>query len=244
MAQQWWLVGEVARSMGLSVRTLHYYDEIGLLTPTQRDVNGYRLYSTADLLRLQRIILLRKLGLALDDLKRLINAPTLSSLDVMQLHLQRLGEQIALQQQLYVQLEAVILHLQTLDNPSFETLFTLLEVFQTMDTYLTPHQIETLKQQVALLPEAQQQAIQQEWPDLINRVRTAMQQGLAADAPEVQALAQRWQTLVSMSTGGDVTLDESVRTLYEQEPEFAAQHAPGLDAEVFAFIGQALAHTS
>ena len=52
-------VGELARQTGLSVRTLHYYDEIGLLSPSYRTETGYRLYAAVDIARLQQIKSLR-----------------------------------------------------------------------------------------------------------------------------------------------------------------------------------------
>ena len=61
-------VGELARRTGLTVRTLHHYDEIGLLNPTGRSDGGYRLYGEADVQRLHSIQALRHLGLALNDI--------------------------------------------------------------------------------------------------------------------------------------------------------------------------------
>ena len=57
-----WKVGELARRTGLSVRTLDYYDEMGLLSPSQRTDLGHRLYSAGDVVRLHQINLLRFLG--------------------------------------------------------------------------------------------------------------------------------------------------------------------------------------
>ncbi len=59
-------VGEVARTFGISVRTLHHYDEIGLLTPSTRSSAGYRLYSPSDLERLATVVTYRRLGMPLD----------------------------------------------------------------------------------------------------------------------------------------------------------------------------------
>jgi len=59
-------ISEVAKSAGVTSRTLRHYDQIGLLTPTHVEANGYRYYSPSDLVRLQRILLLRQLGLKLD----------------------------------------------------------------------------------------------------------------------------------------------------------------------------------
>src|SRR5688572_2760100 len=63
-------VKEVAGLAGLSVRALHHYDSIGLLTPSARSASGYRLYDDDDLLRLQQILIGRELGLSLEDIRR------------------------------------------------------------------------------------------------------------------------------------------------------------------------------
>lgn len=70
-----WPVGEVARAAGVTVRTLHHYDRIGLLRPALRSPSGYRGYSADDLARLQRILAYRDLGFGLDDVARLLDDP-------------------------------------------------------------------------------------------------------------------------------------------------------------------------
>lgn len=69
-------VGEVARLTGVTVRTLHHYDAIGLVRPSARSDAGYRLYADADLLRLQQVLVVRELGVPLDQIER-----TLASAD-------------------------------------------------------------------------------------------------------------------------------------------------------------------
>ncbi len=68
-------VGEVARFSEISVRTLHHYDEIGLLKPTSRHQNGYRLYTDSDIERLMQILTYRELGLGLDEIARIQSEP-------------------------------------------------------------------------------------------------------------------------------------------------------------------------
>jgi DNA-binding transcriptional MerR regulator len=70
-----WKVSEVARLAHVTVRTLHHYDEIGLLVPSERRANGYRLYGRADLERLQQILVLRELEFGLDAIRGLLAAP-------------------------------------------------------------------------------------------------------------------------------------------------------------------------
>ena len=70
-----WTVGEAAQIAKVSVRTLHHYDEVGLLAPSSRSESGYRLYESGDLERLHQILLFRELGFALDDIRRIMLDP-------------------------------------------------------------------------------------------------------------------------------------------------------------------------
>jgi MerR family transcriptional regulator, thiopeptide resistance regulator len=67
-----WTVGQVADVFGVTVRTLHHYDELGLLVPGERSAAGYRLYTDADLRRLQQIVVYRRLELPLDEIASLL----------------------------------------------------------------------------------------------------------------------------------------------------------------------------
>jgi DNA-binding transcriptional MerR regulator len=81
-------VGQVARLAGITVRTLHHYDEIGLLSPQIRTAAGYRHYDDADLERLQQVMFYRELGFALDDITELLRDPDADPTD----HLRRQHE--------------------------------------------------------------------------------------------------------------------------------------------------------
>jgi len=67
-------VGELSKLTGVTVRALHHYDEIGLIRPSQRTRAGYRLYDQADALRLQQVLVLRELGVPLDEIGPAIDA--------------------------------------------------------------------------------------------------------------------------------------------------------------------------
>ena len=68
-----WTVGQVADVFGVTVRTLHHYDEIGLLAPSERTRAGYRLYTDDDLTRLQQIVVYRRLEMPLDEIATVLN---------------------------------------------------------------------------------------------------------------------------------------------------------------------------
>lgn len=67
-----WTVGDVARELGVTVRTLHHYDEIGLVVPSERSAAGYRLYTEPDLERLQHVVVYRRLELPLEQIRDLL----------------------------------------------------------------------------------------------------------------------------------------------------------------------------
>ncbi len=68
-------VGETARRVGVSIRTLHHWDEIGLVVPAARTWGGYRLYAREDIARLQRVLIYRELGFPLAEIRDLIDDP-------------------------------------------------------------------------------------------------------------------------------------------------------------------------
>lgn len=69
-------VGQVAERLGVTVRTLHHYDEIGLLVPNGRTAAGYRLYTDTDIARLQHVVVYRRLGFALEEIALLLDDPS------------------------------------------------------------------------------------------------------------------------------------------------------------------------
>ncbi len=79
-------INEVAKLTGVSVRTLHYYDEIGLLPPDEVTESGYRLYGTAALERLQQILFFRELGFALKEIHNILNNPAFDRTEALEHH--------------------------------------------------------------------------------------------------------------------------------------------------------------
>ncbi|WP_235215466.1 MerR family transcriptional regulator [Phaeacidiphilus oryzae] len=88
-------VGQAAELAGVTVRTLHHYDEIGLLKPSGRTPSGYRRYSADDLDRLSRILFYRELGFSLEDIAALLDDPAVSAVGHLRRQRRLLGERIA-----------------------------------------------------------------------------------------------------------------------------------------------------
>ncbi len=82
MSERDWSIQEIARLAGTTSRTLRHYDDIGLLPPSRIAANGYRHYDAAALVRLQRILLLRELGLGLPQIGEVLGPSTGSGTQV------------------------------------------------------------------------------------------------------------------------------------------------------------------
>ncbi len=236
-----WKVGELARRTGLTVRALHHYDEIGLLTPSGRTPSGHRLYTRSDVERLQQVQSLRLMGLSLDEVKRLLDGASLSPRRVIDLHLARLQEQIAEQNRLVERLTALAVQLDKAEGVSMDDLCRMIEAMTTMEKFFTPEQLDTLRQRRESVGEDRIQQVQDEWGVLIPAVREKMAAGVAPESPEVLALATRWMALVQEFTGGDPAIGKAVMTMYTQEGDTLKQQMGDRvpTAEMFAYIGKA-----
>jgi len=79
-------VKQLADLAGVSRRTLHYYDQIGLLVPSSRRDNGYRLYGDGALLKLQQILFFRELGFGLEEINKILSKPDFDAIEALESH--------------------------------------------------------------------------------------------------------------------------------------------------------------
>ncbi len=245
-------IGEIAKQTGVSTRTLHYYDQIGLLSPAHRTDAGYRLYDQSAVIRLQQIMSLRQLGFSLEQIQDCLSKQSqFSPESVVQLHLTQLKEQIALQQKLCERLEAVSTRLQSIEQDRSRTTETIaieefiqvIEAITMIEKYYTPEQLDSLKARATSVGEARIKEVEAEWPVLIAQARTAMENGVDPLSEAVQALARRWQALVQEFTGGDEEMVRSLNTMYQQEGAEAASQGEA-DSAVMEYMGRALSNLS
>src|SRR5262245_19447140 len=104
-------VKKVAAMSGVSVRTLHFYDEVGLLKPAYIGTNGYRFYQEPQLLRLQQILFYRKLGFELERIKRILDQPKFDRIKALESHRKVLHDNLAHTRQLIETIDKTLEHL-------------------------------------------------------------------------------------------------------------------------------------
>jgi len=223
-------VAAVARRTGVSVRTLHYYEEIGLLTPSSRTAAGHRLYTPADVQRLQQIRSLQQLGLPLSAIGDCLAAESFDARQLIRDHLARVLEQRR-------DLERLEHQLRTLgdllddggagDAQTTETLLNALELITMYDKYFTPQQQERLKAHSGRDEQVVTPAIQE--------LDAARQRGVKPSSEEAQRLWQRFQEAVESVAGGDEEMTKSIYKLLHDEKQARKDH--GISEELFAYLG-------
>lgn len=235
-------VGALAKATGLSVRTLHHYDDIGLLVPSVRTPAGHRMYTAEDVQRLQQIHSLRAMGFPLEEIRHLLDSSAISAQHVIQLHLQRLQEHIEAQQRLARRLQQVARHLETAAEPPVEELCRIIEGTRIMEKYFTTEQLAELETRRSTIGDDRIRQVEQEWAEIIPAVRAHMANGTGPDDTDLQALARRWKALVDEFTGGNREIAANVRKMYDKEHATINTANPNTpDPSMFAYMGAVFA---
>jgi DNA-binding transcriptional MerR regulator/uncharacterized glyoxalase superfamily protein PhnB len=132
--EQSWKVGDLARITGLTVRALHHYDHIGLLSPSLRTAAGHRLYTADDVARLYRVCLLRRLGFPLEQITTVLEDPEWQLGTAVQRHLQQTQYRAAIAARLCSRLTVMAAELGRQQHLSTDQLFSTLEEMTMLDT--------------------------------------------------------------------------------------------------------------
>lgn len=233
-------VGQLAKRAGLTVRTLHHYEALGLLRPSGRSESGYRRYGEADVLRLHRLLALRDAGLPLKDIAPLLDGEAPRALaDVLQAQIEQIEAQLLAQETLLQTLRNAARRLAQHghdgdDGDALQVLLDAMQIRRVHERWFSPEQMRALRQRWETLPVAQRDKVEMEWPHLVEQARAAMDAGLDPAAPEVQALVRRWLALqrqfVNMAPG----MEDTMRRMYAAEPELARQS--GVTPELIAYM--------
>ncbi len=227
-------VGELARRTGLTVRALHHYDAIGLLTPAQLSASGHRDYSDADVARLQRIVSLRQLGFALDEIRDCLDRPDFAPLPLLERHVARLRERIARERALCDSLEAIAAGLRTVGTVSTDDLLNSIEAMTAMETLYTPEQLKQFEEAAKSVGPDEMKAVQDGWTALFAELRA--KPDLDPASAEAQAIADRWDELTERTRrgyAGTPGLWTAIGDQYKAGKFEGNAHAPQLAEFVF-----------
>jgi len=263
-------IGQFARKASVSVRTLRFYDQVGLLEPTTYSESGYRQYTDDDFPRLQQILGLKYLGFSLDEIQRCLqNGPT------------SFKEALAIQKAMLLERKG---HLETIiqtieqtearfngspgvnDTPNWEPIIKIIEVIRMEEKndwvkkYFNDEQLKKMQelQESSYTEEDRkklaewgkgwseedQRKADQAWGELYAEAKRLADAGSDPGGPEAQALAARWMNQVSAFTRSDPGVTVGLQKFWEKMGEMPANQAPipkVLDDKQQAFVDRAMA---
>ena len=121
-----------------------------------------------------------------------------------------------------------------------DTLLSSIEASTTMEKYLTPEQMQTVRRRGEELGAERIEAVQNEWPKVIAGMQAAMTLGKDPASEEVQSLARRWRALVREFTGGDAGIQRSMGTMFRENAE-EMRAKTGIDPALMTYACNAIA---
>jgi DNA-binding transcriptional MerR regulator len=239
-------VGQVAALTGVSIRTLHHYDSIGLMPPSKRLENGHRLYSPGDLLRLQQILTLRYLGFELTQIGELLERPDFDVIASLRIQRGVVRDRVAELQRIESSLSRLLDHRlatggwdwEMMTDASASVQSGLEQKGMSMTDYYTPEEIRRQAGEMIQGEHGDQlRALERRWRELLHDVHASLD--LPPESAEAQALAARWDRIHEEARPFFADREKLWRSLgrahldgrYDQRPE--AGHA-----EDYAFISR------
>jgi DNA-binding transcriptional MerR regulator len=232
-------VSEVARLAGVSVRTLHHYDEIGLLRPSGRSEAGYRLYDPADLERLQQVMFFRALEFPLDEIARIMKDRAFDVGSALRVQRQLLTEKAVRVQGLITAVNAAIARLEKGATMTSEEMFEVFEGFrpeeheaEAQQRWGQTTQWTQSKERTARYTRQDWTRIKDEAAGIYRALAALMAAGQAPDSARAMAAAeQHRQHIARWFYDCSPIIHRGLGELYLADPRFTAsidKFAPGL----------------
>lgn len=233
-----WSIGELAKACGVTVRTLHHYDEIGLLSASKRTTSDHRRYTEQDLHRLYRIRALQMLGLSLEDIRSALGSPAddLASLrGLLERQLQKLQDHAANLQLLQRQIGELLHRIDKPTMPDPEDFMSALEMITVFENHFTSEQLKELADRRAELGAATIEAAKHEWASLVEEGLRLVQDGTPAHDPSAQDLVRRWDTLGSSFHSGEQT-KTAARAMWQENSVELSSSLPWSAVQLTALV--------
>ncbi len=224
-------VAAVARRTGVSVRTLHYYEEIGLLSPSARTAAGHRLYTRADIQRLQQIRSMQQLGISLSQIHDCLREGKVNARRVVSEHLDRVRAERCALEALERQLALLQAHFEEVerdDLQSIELFLSTVEVITVFEKYFTDSQRARLKQH----HETHGETV----TPTVAALEKAMEASVAPESEQARVLMERFHEALDEVAGGDAAMLRAIRQLLHEQA--AARRDHGISEELFGYMNR------
>ncbi len=219
-------VKQLSKLAGITPRTLHHYDEIGLLKPSRVGDNGYRYYGEDAVLRLQQILFYRELDIPLDDIKKIMGRRDYDVMGALQSHKEALSKQAVRINRLIQTVDNTINHLKGNKTMSNENLF---EGFseeqqekyaQEAEKIYDPETVRESNRKWKAYSAAKKEAILAEGSAIYNDMIAVILKG--ANSAEVQAIVERWRRHMNYFWTPNLEQLLGIANGYTDDPRFKA----------------------
>jgi DNA-binding transcriptional MerR regulator len=232
-------VGELAKLTGITVRTLHHYDEIGLVQPSDRSRAGYRLYDEGDVLRLQQVLLYRELGLPLDRIAAVLDDPGHSAHASLLEHREVLVQKRARIDAMLAALDSALRHEKGRTAMKPEDVKTMFEGFdpaqyadEAKQTWGTTDSYKESMRRTKQYGKPEWEAIRSEADAIYARFAELMREGARPDDARVRGVVEAHRTHIDRWFYPCSTeMHRGLAEMYVADPRFTANFdkvAPGL----------------
>ena len=228
-------IGDLARRTGLTVRALRHYDAIGLLKPSARADNGYRLYGRDDIARLYRIQALRRLDVSLAHIATLLDRDGEGLGALVDRQLDALEREIRQATALRGVLAGLQAQLRSSAEPSVDQWLMALESMVVGAKYFSGEELAKWKAHDGAAADARRR----EKAGLTAALQALVQAGASPDSAEARALASRWIGLLLEEAGGDEAMLMNLYAMHWNEP--GLQSLTGVGKAAMLFISHAMA---
>lgn len=216
-------VKEVADLVGISVRTLHHYDEMGLLTPEETTESGYRLYSQDNLELLQQILFFKELGFPLKQIKEIIHNPSYDRQEALNLHRQMLLEKRRRLDQMIATVD------KTIQYTKGEITMTNKEKFEGFDFSHNPYEqearerwgdkaVDSSNAKVESLPRKEQDGMLAAMNEIYTKLASLRNE--SPDSPEAQVAIREWYDFLNQLGSYSLEAFKGLGQMYVDDERF------------------------
>jgi len=228
-------VGELAKRAGITVRTLHHYEQTGLLLPSARSAAGYRLYNLADVQRLHMIQALAKAGLELAEIRDFLEKDSLTLSELLDAQIRLLDKQVRSITTLRDRLVDLRTGLDTREDLDLESWLQTLELMNMYDRWFS-------KEELQQLPFAMhKEALGDIWAALVVEVKTLLENNVEVSDLRAQDLATRWMVRLEQDTAGKPSFLTRLNEMHNVEAQMREQ--TGITTEMMDYITRAFAES-
>ncbi|ASQ77050.1 MerR family transcriptional regulator [Enterobacter hormaechei] len=228
-------VGELAKRAGITVRTLHHYEQTGLLLPSARSAAGYRLYNLTDVQRLHMIQTLAKAGLELAEIRDFLEQRSLSLAELLDGQITLLDKQLRSIHTLRNRLVELRTGLTDDATPDLESWLQTLELMNMYDRWFSKEELQQLPFAV------EKEALADIWSGLVTEVKHLLEQNVSVTDARATDLASRWMERLEQDTAGKPEFLTRLNEMHSVEPQM--QEQTGITPEITDYITRAFAES-